>query len=114
VLLKFWRRHEHTNFTILRRNGIWEKIQTTKAPATTHSLTRRELEVLKWMATGKSAREIGQLLHISQRTVEAHTHSATQKLGAANKTQAVAIALLQRLIDVDELTSVPAEVIRGV
>jgi DNA-binding CsgD family transcriptional regulator len=96
---------EHEYFTN-RRSG-------KATPATTRSLTRRELEVLKWMAIGKSAWEIGQILQISQRTVEVHTRSATQKLGAVNKTQAVTIALLHRLIDVDELTSVSAEVIRG-
>jgi DNA-binding CsgD family transcriptional regulator len=88
-------------FAVLRRNGVWEKIQTTEAPTTTHSLTPRELEVLSWVAKGKSAAQIGEILRIAKRTVDEHVQSAVRKLGAANRTQAVAIALLSRIIDVD-------------
>jgi LuxR family quorum sensing-dependent transcriptional regulator len=62
-------------------------------------LTLREREVLAWAAHGKSAWEIGQILHISKRTVDEHTQSAARKLGATNKTQAVAVALTKHLID---------------
>ena len=63
-------------------------------------LTAREREVLVWAAHGKSAWEIGSILQIAKRTVDEHTQTAARKLGAANKTQAVALALLRRLIDV--------------
>ena len=63
------------------------------------SLTKRELEVLVWSSKGLSARDIGQLLDIAKRTVDEHVQTATRKLGAANKTEAVAIALRERLID---------------
>ncbi|HEY1544272.1 MAG TPA: LuxR family transcriptional regulator [Xanthobacteraceae bacterium] len=62
-------------------------------------LTPREREVLTWAARGKSASEIGRALHISKRTVDEHTQTATRKLGAANRTQAVVIALRDRIID---------------
>jgi LuxR family quorum sensing-dependent transcriptional regulator len=64
-------------------------------------LTSREREVLGWAAKGKSASQISQALRISKRTVDEHTQTATRKLGAANRTQAVAIALRDRIIDID-------------
>jgi DNA-binding CsgD family transcriptional regulator len=76
-------------FTILRRDGVWEKIQISDAPKMLHSLTPRELQVLTWVTRGKSAWEIGKILN------------AVRKFGAANRIQAVAIALLYGLIDID-------------
>jgi LuxR family transcriptional regulator, quorum-sensing system regulator BjaR1 len=64
------------------------------------TLTEREREVLAWTARGKSAWEIGEILHIAKRTVDAHAQTATAKLGAANKTQAVVFALLRNIIDI--------------
>jgi LuxR family quorum sensing-dependent transcriptional regulator len=63
-------------------------------------LTPREREVLSWTACGKSAWEIGEILGIAKRTVDEHAQSAFHKLGAANRTQAVAIAVRERLINV--------------
>jgi DNA-binding CsgD family transcriptional regulator len=68
--------------------------------AETRRLTPREIEVLTWVARGKSAREIGKILDISKRTADAHAHSAGQKIGAVNRTQAVAIAVRDRLIEI--------------
>jgi LuxR family quorum sensing-dependent transcriptional regulator len=61
-------------------------------------LTARESEVLTWAAHGKSAWETGEILHIAKRTVDEHIQTAARKLGAANKTQAVAQALVRRFI----------------
>jgi LuxR family transcriptional regulator, quorum-sensing system regulator BjaR1 len=62
-------------------------------------LTAREREVLIWAAHGKSSWEIGRILHIAKLTVDEHTQRAARKLGAANKTQAVALALLEHMIE---------------
>jgi LuxR family quorum sensing-dependent transcriptional regulator len=64
------------------------------------SLTRREREVLAWSAQGKSAWEIGEILHLTKRTVDEHAWTAMRKLGAANRTHAVAIAIRRRLFEV--------------
>jgi LuxR family quorum sensing-dependent transcriptional regulator len=61
-------------------------------------LTEREREVLRWVAVGKSAWEIGEILCIARRTVDEHTQTAARKLGAVNRTQAVAIALRDHVI----------------
>lgn len=91
------RSHE---ITIARRHGAWEFVTSAEAPPRTHALTRREREVLTWIARGKTAWEIGGILEIAKRTVDEHTHASMRKLGAANRTQAVAIALRSRIIDV--------------
>lgn len=68
------------------------------ASPTSAPLTARERECLKWAAEGKTAREIGQILGISQRTAVFHIDNAIQKLDAANKTQAVVRALALKII----------------
>jgi DNA-binding CsgD family transcriptional regulator len=87
-------------FAIARRKGRWEFIDAVKAPTPIPKLTPRETEVLTWAAKGKTASEIAQILHIATRTVDEHVQNATRKLGAANKTQAVAFALQNRLVKV--------------
>jgi LuxR family transcriptional regulator, quorum-sensing system regulator BjaR1 len=62
------------------------------------TLTPREREVLQWIAAGKSAWEVGQILGIAKRTVDEHVHTASRKLNASNRTQAVVIALRDKLI----------------
>lgn len=61
-------------------------------------LTARESEVLRWVANGKSAWEIGEILEITKRTVDEHVQTAVRKLGAANRTHAVALALRDGII----------------
>ncbi len=63
------------------------------------SITPREREVLTWTASGKTAWEIGQILHISKRTVDEHLTKAARKLNATNRPQAVASAIRYRLIE---------------
>ena len=64
-------------------------------------ITEREREVLTWAARGLSSRDTGKVLDIAKRTVDEHLQTAARKLGAANKTQSVAIAIRDRLIEVD-------------
>jgi LuxR family quorum sensing-dependent transcriptional regulator len=63
-------------------------------------LTPREREVLAWVAQGKSASEIAEILRIAKRTVDEHVQTAVRKLGAQNRTHAVAIALRDAIINV--------------
>ncbi len=60
-------------------------------------LTRRESEVLFWIANGKTNREIGEILGMSPRTVNKHLQTIFPKLGVENRTAAAAIAL--KLLD---------------
>jgi DNA-binding CsgD family transcriptional regulator len=70
----------------------------TRAKA--HSLTTREVEVLTWVAQGKSAWEIGEILDIAKRTVDEHVQTAVRKIGAANRVHAVALAIRDRIISI--------------
>ena len=63
------------------------------------SITPREREILTWSASGKTAWEIGEILHISKRTVDEHLTNAAHKLDATNRAQAVARAMRYRLIE---------------
>jgi LuxR family quorum sensing-dependent transcriptional regulator len=65
-----------------------------------YSLSLREIEVLEWVGHGKSAREIAVILNITKRTINAHALSAVRKMGAVNRTNAVAIAIRDRIIKV--------------
>lgn len=65
-----------------------------------HMLTAREMEVLTWVARGKSAWEIGEILDIAKRTVDEHAQTAVRKIGAVNRTHAVAIAVRDRIISI--------------
>jgi DNA-binding CsgD family transcriptional regulator len=56
-------------------------------------LSRREAEVLSWMAEGKTNREIGTILAASARTVGKHVEHILQKLGVETRTAAAARAL---------------------
>ncbi len=62
------------------------------------SLTMRELEVLKLMGQGLSNSEIATELSIAQRTAKVHVQNILGKLGAANRTEAVSLAVRQQLI----------------
>lgn len=56
-------------------------------------LTRREAEVLRLMAEGKSNKSIGEFLFISEKTVKNHVSSILQKLVVDDRTQAVISAI---------------------
>ena len=55
-------------------------------------LTSREQQVLRLIAAGRSNREIGTALFISEKTVSVHVSNILAKLGAASRTEAAAIA----------------------
>jgi DNA-binding CsgD family transcriptional regulator len=55
-------------------------------------LSERELQVLQYMALGRSNKEIGQVLYISENTMKGHVKSILKKLDAIGRTEAIAIA----------------------
>jgi DNA-binding NarL/FixJ family response regulator len=62
-------------------------------------LSRREREVLRLLADGLRNEEIGRRLGIAAETARAHIRNAMHKLGAETRTQAVATALRQSVIE---------------
>ena len=63
------------------------------------SLTPREREILIWVKDGKSTGEIASILAISQDTVKFHMKNVFQKLSATSRSQAIAIAIENKLIE---------------
>lgn len=62
------------------------------------TLTERELDVLRLVAVGNRNRDIAERLFISEETVKVHVKHVMEKLGAGDRTQAVAIALRRGII----------------
>ena len=61
-------------------------------------LSKRETEVMRWSADGKSAVEVADILNLSKNTVDFHIKNAVQKLGTKNKTAAVVRAVMLGLL----------------
>jgi two-component system NarL family response regulator len=61
-------------------------------------LTARELEVLEQIVRGKSNKEIGSLLNISEATVKSHINNILSKLGVNDRTQAATTALQRGIV----------------
>jgi len=74
----------------IARTGLWPKLP---------GLNDREVEVLTWVARGKTSAEIAQIISLTKRTVDFHIDNAREKLGAATRTEAVIKAATGRLIE---------------
>ena len=72
------------------RNKVW--------PKQVH-LNDREIEILTWVARGKTSHEIARKLHMSKRTVDFHIDNARVKLGAQTRAAAAIKAAIGGLIE---------------
>jgi DNA-binding CsgD family transcriptional regulator len=61
-------------------------------------LTSQELECMRWCKEGKTNWEIGEILAISEKTVEFHLTNVMRKFGAANRITAVVQGIKEGLI----------------
>ena len=66
-----------------------------------HSLTKREVQILKLIAEGLFNKEIGDRLNISERTVKNHVFNLFKKIGAADRTQAAVFAIRNNVVDIN-------------
>ena len=55
-------------------------------------ISPREIEVLRWVYSGKTNPEISGILYVSINTVKNHVHNAISKLGVENRSQAATLA----------------------
>lgn len=78
---------------LIRRGRLTEAPTTTASP-----LTAREQDVLRLLALGRSNRQIGEELFITGKTASVHVSNILAKLGAASRTEAVAVAYREGLI----------------
>jgi len=73
-------------------------MQKLAAGMSSDSMTDRELEVLSLLARGRSNKEIGAGLHISEFTVKGHLRSIFAKLKVLSRTEAIAAATKRGLV----------------
>jgi DNA-binding NarL/FixJ family response regulator len=83
---------------VARVRGLLRRTLPTPRSLET-KLTVRELEVLRLLAGGLGQKEISGRLAISTKTVGTHIEHILMKLGVQSRTQAVALAYRERLID---------------
>ncbi len=69
----------------------------------TEDLTEREFEVLEQIVNGKSNKEIGAELDISEATVKTHINSLLSKLGVSDRTQAATEAIRRGIVPFESL-----------
>ncbi len=80
--------------------ALAEEVATSRSEQRApQALTEREIEILQLLAFGYTNRDIAGKLFISPDTVKTHLEHIYQKLGASDRTAAVAEALRRRLID---------------
>lgn len=78
--------------------GVTGPPRPVRVPETGETLTSREIEVLRLIATGASNRAIAEQLVITERTVKAHVSHILRKLEVSSRTQAAARARDLRLV----------------
>ena len=78
-------------------------LRAVEAAAPGADMTAREVDVLRHLAFGRSNKEIGDALCISEDTVKTHVGRLLAKLQAENRSQAIVHALKRGLVSLDEL-----------
>ena len=86
---------------IIAHKVILELNKPSSLPLTEEPLTERELEILKYIAQGKTNQEIADVLVVSERTIRTHVSHILSKLHLANRTQAALYALREGYADLD-------------
>lgn len=62
------------------------------------NLSKRELEVMKYIAEGVSTKEVAQMLNLSEVTIKQYVRQSISKLGAMNRTHAVSILFRKKIL----------------
>ena len=88
---------ERARFTESQASRPHSSDESPPLPSWLSMLSRREVEVLRLVAQGKSNRQIAQELVISERTVAGHIASIFTKTGVENRAGATAFAMRNRL-----------------
>ena len=88
--------------TLARRVLLRMAARQNPTPQSQVQLTPREQEVLHWMATPNTYREIASQLYVSEETIRSHAKRILSKLQQPNRAQAVLAAMRMGLLDLPE------------
>lgn len=80
-------------------NLVYERVAELTRGDKDQTLSNRERECLYWTANGKTSQDIAAILTLSEHTVNHYLSAACQKLGAVNRTHAVAKAIRSGILD---------------
>ena len=75
-----------------------KQTEQPNSPDYASGLSQREVEILRLLALGKSNREIGDELVITEGTVRRHVSNVYDKIGVSNRTEATRYALREGLV----------------
>ncbi|MBK9021071.1 MAG: response regulator transcription factor [Sulfuritalea sp.] len=79
--------------TPLLAGKMLTELSRPSGPAYLEELTKREVEVLELLSQGLANREIGERLHLAEKTIKHHISGILQKLQVRSRTEAAIIAL---------------------
>ena len=84
---------------------VMKKVVSRMQPQSTQhfSLTPREMEVLEWMASSNTYRQIASQLNVSEETIRSHAKNILEKMKQPNRAQAVLSAIRLGLIELRDL-----------
>ena len=82
----------------LQDNGASKIVYQNTFPYENSRVSNRELEVLQHIVDGKTSKEIGEILHISDKTVNNHRQNLLRKLNVRSTSEMVKYAIKQQLI----------------
>jgi LuxR family transcriptional regulator, quorum-sensing system regulator VjbR len=86
----------------LIHNSLYGNREGSPSAAAANLLTKREIDCLRWAASGKTDGEIAEILNIARWTVVTYLQNAKIKLGCSNRTSAVATALSLGIIEMPD------------
>jgi DNA-binding CsgD family transcriptional regulator len=92
----------HLEWVDTLRSRLGEMAQATRLPSKPRypdSLTAREVEILKLLASGLTSGELAAKLYLSVATIQRHIANIYSKIGVRNRAEATAYALRQQLAD---------------
>jgi DNA-binding NarL/FixJ family response regulator len=84
--------------------SLWDSVdEYSRLPDCEPYLTRREIEIIRCIAEGKTAGEAAETLMVSEHTVTNHLCNVYQKFGTRNRVEVLKLAVSRGILSVDEL-----------
>lgn len=91
--------HGEAYFHLNVMKKVLNRMHNLPQHSTSVSLTPREMEVLEWMATPSTYRQIAAQLNVSEETIRTHSKNILEKMKQPNRAQAVLAAMRLGLIE---------------